>query len=97
VVGDLLADALPQQPLQHAGLAGADHDHVGVALLGQADDRFGRLAYGRDELGLDAAALQGGAGPGELLAPLVTTSLAPRAVASSAARSSARVAGSVSS
>jgi hypothetical protein len=78
-----LTDALAEQPRDRAQLARADHDQVGAALVGDVDDRVGRLTDRRLELRRDALAR-------EVL-------VLPNACANSAARSSARRAGSVSS
>ncbi len=37
-----LADAATEQPLDEAGLAGADDDQIGLLLLGNLDDLLGR-------------------------------------------------------
>ena len=114
------ADASLEEPVDHAGLAAADDDQVGVALLGERDDDIGCVSDSCLQLGSDSALRQERARVLELLpvvlgrvgrstgppprgpwaptgATLVTISFAPNVFVRSAARASARLAGSVSS
>jgi hypothetical protein len=52
------ADAVAQDALGQRGLARPDDDEVGVALLGELQDRVLRLAEARHVFGVDAAPLQ---------------------------------------
>ena len=51
------ADTLPEQAQEDVRLARADDDQIRPALLGKLDDRFCRIAHGRNKLALQAVFL----------------------------------------
>ena len=53
---DCCAHAVTENALPEPGLARPDDDDVGRPLLGELDDRLGRVAGGANRLGLDPAA-----------------------------------------
>ena len=60
------ADTLPEQAKEDVRLARADDDQIRLALLGKLDDRFCRIAHGRNKLALQAVFLESRAGVLEL-------------------------------